>query len=282
MHLPSSARSLSILLLLISLHARAETHKEFHYTAGSGSSISVFNNIGSITVRSGSGRQVGIAATLQSDKVEVDCRQTGNRIDVRTHNVQKASAKDARVDYEIAVPADTNVTIDAAEGRIQVENLRGDVNIDSESANVELRGLSGPGVHVQTVNGNITLADVRQARVQLTSTGGNIQLNSVNGPLVSAKSTSGSIRYSGDFSGDGRYSFANHTGDIEVDLPASASVDLSARSIKGSVENDFPFMKADHPPFPLAEGRAFAGTVNKGGSSVELRSFSGKIRVKKL
>jgi hypothetical protein len=75
--------------------------------------------------------------------------------------------------------------------------------------------------------------------------------------------------------------FINHSGEIHVTLPANASVDLNARSIKGSVENDFPFKKADHPPFPLAEGRSFAGRANTGASSVELRSFSGKIRVVK-
>jgi hypothetical protein len=51
--------------------------------------------------------------------------------------------------------------------------------------------------------------------------------------------------------------------------------------VKGAVENDFPFQKNIHPSFQLSEGRAFAGTSNSGASSVELRTFSGKIRVKK-
>jgi hypothetical protein len=269
------------LLLVFSFEVAAETRKEFRYTVGSAPNLSVFNASGDIIVRGGAGRQMAITANLQSGKVEVDSHQTGSRVEVRTHNIQKASANDARVDYEITVPADTSVTIDAAEGRIQVENLRGDVSVDSETGNVELRGLSAPGVRVQTLNGTITVTDVKQSRVQLTSTGGNIQLTAVSGPLVTAKSTGGNIRYSGDFAGNGRYSFSNHSGDIEVTLAAGASVDLNARSMKGSVETEFPFKKADHPPFPLAEGRAFAGTANNGGSSVELRSFSGKIRVKK-
>jgi hypothetical protein len=36
-----------------------------------------------------------------------------------------------------------------------------------------------------------------------------------------------------------------------------------------------------HNSFVPMQGRSFAGTSNSGSSSVELQSFSGKIRVKK-
>ena len=36
-----------------------------------------------------------------------------------------------------------------------------------------------------------------------------------------------------------------------------------------------------HVPFSVTSGRAFAGTSNSGASSVQLRSYSGTIRVKK-
>jgi hypothetical protein len=58
-------------------------------------------------------------------------------------------------------------------------------------------------------------------------------------------------------------------------------VDLSARSTTGAVENDFPLQEKSHNSFVPKQGRSFAGTSNSGSSSVELQSFSGKIRVKK-
>jgi hypothetical protein len=64
-------------------------------------------------------------------------------------------------------------------------------------------------------------------------------------------------------------------------LPASASVDLSAHSRTGSVENEFPLEAKSHQVNPPVQGRSFAGTSNSGSSSVELQSISGKIRVKK-
>jgi len=98
---------------------------------------------------------------------------------------------------------------------------------------------------------------------------------------VTASTTSGKIVYRGDFSGGGDYAFTNHSGDIEVTLPAEASVDISAVSVSGAVDNDFPFQPTAHAPFPITQGKSLVGTSNSGSSSVRLRSFSGKIRVKK-
>jgi len=47
------------------------------------------------------------------------------------------------------------------------------------------------------------------------------------------------------------------------------------------VENDFPFRERSHNSFVPTPGRSFSGTSHSGSSSVELQSFSGKIRVKK-
>jgi len=108
-----------------------------------------------------------------------------------------------------------------------------------------------------------------------------VQLSDVTGPKVSVNTAAGDISYEGDFGGGGQYSLSSHTGAIDVLLPATASVDLDARTVRGSVENDFPLQQKTHPTYAYVAGRSFAGTSNSGSSSVQLRSFSGKIRVKK-
>jgi DUF4097 and DUF4098 domain-containing protein YvlB len=74
---------------------------------------------------------------------------------------------------------------------------------------------------------------------------------------------------------------STHSGNIDVSLPEAASVDMNAHSASGTVENDFPLEAKKHPVFVPKSGSSFAGTSHSGSSSVELRSFSGKIRVKK-
>lgn len=267
-------------MLSLTLCAQAEK-KEFKYTLTTGSSVTVINQKGSITVKAAAGRQLVISATPASDKVEVDAAQTGNRVTVRTHMLNKANGDEGRMDYDIQLPADASVSIDSGSGDIRVENLRGSVAVDSEEGTIDVRGVNSGFVQVQSVNGGINLTNLQKTRVQASSTGGNIQMNDVAGPNVSAKTTSGNISFTGDFAGGGTYVLSNHSGEIAVTMPASASVDLNARSIQGSVENDFTLQKPVHTGFAAKEGKTIIGLVNAGASSVELRSFSGKIRVKK-
>src|SRR5260221_3130066 len=91
----------------------ADTHKDLHFTLAPGSSVSVVNQNGSITVHPASGRQLQVAAIQRTDKVEIDGSQAGNRVTLRTHVLQNASGDDARVDYAIALPSDTSINIDS-------------------------------------------------------------------------------------------------------------------------------------------------------------------------
>lgn len=269
----------AVLLVALSSVAAAQK-KEFKYNAAAGSTLAVVNEHGSVTVKAGSGRQVIINATPASNAVEVDTSQNGNRIVVRSHRLQKGSADQARVDYDITVPADCAVSVDADEGLIRIEGVKNS-HVQSEAAAVEIKSVTGGNVRVQAVSGAVTLTDVKQSSVDVVSTGGNVQLSNVSGNRVVAKSTTGSLKFSSDFAGGGNYTFTNHSGEIDVTVPSAASVDVTARSIKGAVESDLALQKPEHAPFQLVEGKSIAGRMNSGASSLDLRSFSGRIRVKK-
>ncbi len=259
----------------------ADVHKEFRYTVGPGATLNVVNETGPVTVRPSGSRQVIISTTAHSDKVAVDSSQTGNRIEAQTHVLGKPSADETRVDYDIQVPADIMLTVRADGGPVRVEKLRSDMTLDGSTAAFTVEDCSNSHVHIHAIKGPVTINNVRNGHVDITSVNGDVLLNSVTGPKVSIGTTKGAIRYTGDFGGGGDYGFSTHSGDIDVALPATASVDLTARSVSGSVEQDFPLQQKSPVGFTTTPGRAFAGTSNTGASSVQLRSFSGKIRVKK-
>jgi len=259
----------------------ADNKKEFRYAAAPGSTITVVNEFGPVTVRPSNGRQVVITATTHSDKAEADVNQTGTRIEARTHMLAKASENDSRVDYDIQVPANVMLNIDADGGPIHVERLRSDMTLQGDAAEVTVQDCSNARVHVHTLTGPVTLSNISNSYVDVTSPNGNVQLTSVSGPRVTVNTTKSNIRYTGDFAGGGQYLLNNHSGDIDVLLPTTASVDITARSVTGVVEQDFPLQQKQHLAYQLTPGRSFAGTSNSGASSVQLRSFSGKIRVKK-
>jgi DUF4097 and DUF4098 domain-containing protein YvlB len=260
----------------------ADNRKEFRYAVAPGASVTVTNESGPVDVKGSGGHQVVIVATTHSDKVELDCDQNGNRIQATTHFLQRTGDPDGRVEYQVLVPSDANVTVHAPSGPITAEKMRGDLTLEGDAASVEVHDVSNAHVHVRTISGPVTLGNITNGHVEITSLSGNVHLDAVSGPKVSVNTAKGFIRYNGDFGGGGDYMLVNHSGNIDVTLPASASVDLSARSISGSVENDFPLQQKQHSSFVPSPGRSFAGTSNAGASSVQLRSFSGKIRVKKL
>ena len=260
--------------------ASSETRKEFRYTVGPKASVSVINQYGPISVKPSSGNQVLVTAVLHSDKAEIDQRQNGSRLDITSHLLPGADADSGRVEYEISVPADASLTLHSSTGPIKVEKLHGDVTLEGASAAIEVHDIHDAHVHVKTMNGPVTLGNIRDGHVEIASVSGDINLSSVSGSLVEVSSTSGKIRYDGDFGAGGRYSLSSHSGDIEAMAPAYASIDVVARSVNGSVENDFP-LEPEHTSFVVKAGSAFAGTLGKAASSVKLFTFSGKIHLKK-
>lgn len=269
-------RTAAVALLLVAAAHAADNRKEFKFNAASGASVTITNPNGAVSVKSGAGRQVVVVATTHSDKATAEVNQYGNRIDARTQMSQKGSAEESRVEYEVTVPAGVDLTIHGGSGELRVEKLKADVEIDSESGKVDVREVSNAHVHVRTVTGPVSLFALNNAHVEITTVGGDVVLKGVAGPHLSVNAGKGSIYYDGDFGGAGQYVLVNNSGNIEVTVPANASIALKAHSIRGSVENDFA------TPAPgVAGARALVSNSKADASSVDLRSFSGKIRVKK-
>jgi DUF4097 and DUF4098 domain-containing protein YvlB len=263
----------------------AETHKEAKLDIASGGTLNIVNGAGSVTLHSGSGHQIVVSYTVHSDKVEVDQNTSSNkqRVELRTHALpdQKPTADEARVDYDITVPAGISLNVNTTSAPITAENLSGDIGLSSETGQISVTNIAKSHLRVRSMTAPVILKDVTLTRVDIQSTGGGVTLNNVTGQRIAAATTSGDITYRGDCSGGGDYLLTTHSGAINMTLPPTASVDLTARSTTGSVDNAFPLEEKRHNTFTPQQGRSFAGTSNSGSSSVELQSFSGKIRVKK-
>ena len=269
--------------ILLAGTVAAETHKEFHFNVGPRAGISVNNPYGSISVKPATTSVVVVNAVLSSDKVEVDNNATANRVEVQSHLLPGADAQSGRVDYEILVPADASVTLHSSSGTLHAERLHGDVTLEGAAAIVDVRDFSDAHLHVKTLNGSVTLTNVQDGHVEVDSLSGNVTLNGVTGPLVQVISTSGGIHYLGDFGDRGEYRLTSHSGDIEAIVPDSTSADVSARSVRGEVHDDIPLQPKQHTSYVMQQGRAFWGTMGRAAvsSTVVLRSFSGKIHLRK-
>jgi DUF4097 and DUF4098 domain-containing protein YvlB len=270
------------LVVAVAAVASAESRKEMRFPVGRKALVSITNDYGPIIVKPSATREVVITTTVYSDKVDVAHSQHGRRIDFVSYPAPGADAQSGRVDYEVAVPPDTSLTLRTTSGTLSVEKLHSDVSLEETAGEVDVRDFSGSHihVHVKTLDGPVVLTNVHDAHVDISSIGGNVTLNEVTGTLVQVSSTSGNIQYDGDFGAGGEYILTSHTGNIDAIAPAYASFDVMARSVQGEVEDDFQ-LEPEHIPFMSKAGSAFAGTMNRAASTVKLLTFSGRIHLKK-
>jgi DUF4097 and DUF4098 domain-containing protein YvlB len=268
------------IILSLAVVALAAGRKELHFNVAPGANISIDTRYGSITVKPGAERQASVIAMPQSDKVQIESHQNGNRISVESHLLDGADQQSGRVDYEVVVPRGVTLTLHSGSGPMTAEGIQGDLEFEGGISPVDVRSFSHGHVHIRTMNGPVTLTDVHDAHVEITSIDGDVHLNSVTGQLVEVNSNSGRVYYDGDFGSGGDYRLATHTGDIEALVPATTSASFRARSVRGSVQNDFAMDPMPHQQSTIEAGRAFFGNLGKSASKVVLHSFSGKIRLK--
>lgn len=259
----------------LSLLAPAQEKKEFSCVVGPRAVVSITNNYGPITVKPSGSRQVLVEAVSHSDGVSLVNEQHGDRIEIRSISSRRGTNL---VDYTVLVPVDTFVSLRSSDGTLRAQGLRGDVILEAASASVEVTEISDAHLHVKTLSGAITLTDIRNSRLDIHSVSGNVTIRNVNGPSVEVNSGSGRISYEGDPGRMGEYLLSSHSGDLEVSIPANARVDIKARSIQGESNPEFPAAKSFSATSP---GNLLLKPRMVPGSRFELRSFRGKIRLKR-
>jgi DUF4097 and DUF4098 domain-containing protein YvlB len=278
----------TVYICLSAAHAvdtQKDTRKEAKLDIAAGGTVNIVSGGGSVALHSGSGHQLLVTYTLHSAKVEVDQNASANkqRVELLTHALpgENPTADEAKVDYDITVPAGVSVNVSTTSAPITADGVNAEIGLSSETGQITVHNIAKSHLRVRSMTAPVTLQDVIMSRVDIQSTGGAVKLKNVTGARISVGTTNGNIEYQGDCSGGGDYLLTTHSGAIDVTLPPTASVDLTARSTTGQVENAFPLQEKTHNSFVPQQGRSFAGTSNSGSSSVELQSFSGKIRVKK-
>jgi hypothetical protein len=264
-----------VFISLLALPAAAQEKKDLTYNVGPRAVVSITNNYGTITVKPSASRQVMIETVSHSDAVSLVNEQHGDRIELRSVSSRPGSDL---VDYTVLVPVDAFVSLRALDGTLRAQGLRGDVILEAAAASVEVSDISDAHLHVRTLTGPITLTDIRNSHLDIHSVNGNVTIRNVTGPSVEVNSGSGRISYQGDPGSTGEYLLTSHSGDLDVSIPASALVDIKARSIAGQSDPEFPIAKGFSAPGP---GNLLLKPGMVTGSRFELRSFRGKIHLKR-
>ena len=260
---------------LLSLMAASQQTKLVRYAVGPKPLICITNDYGPITVRPSGSNQIVVSTVSYSDSISFVSEQHGNRVELRAESDRRGTSL---AEYTVLVPNDSIVTLRSLDGSLRAEGLRGDVILEAATARVEATKMNDAHVHIKTFSGPVTLTDIRDSHLDVHSVSGNIDIHNVTGAFVNVSSGSGRIKYDGDPGSAGYYRLTSHTGDLEVSIPASASVEIKAHSLKG--ESSEPASDVDGVP-PTDHKKSFMKPGMIGASRIVLRSFTGKIRLKR-
>jgi len=197
------------------------------------------------------------------------------------------------VDYKLWIPEKAALKAHSISGDITAEAIGGTADLKAISGSVQLTKAGG-AANCESISGEVVVSDVT-GNAYLKSISGGVKADAIKGSVeaetvsggveligiseastVRAKALSGGVIYRGRINRQGNYSFKSHSGGVELYLPADSAFDFDAETFSGGVETDFE-VKVVGKVSP----KEMSGTVNGGGATLKVSSFSGDIKLKK-
>jgi DUF4097 and DUF4098 domain-containing protein YvlB len=258
---------------------------ERHF-AVKGRPVVILQNVsnGRIEVKSSKNAEVVVAATQASNKIGIVAEQAEERIDVAATILDgSAPANELEANFQLTVPEETELQLKTQTGLVYVEQVMGDMTLQSVAGDIHLKEVSGYIV-VRTTGGSLVCTQCA-GKLNFSSISGNAQVLQPGLSNVTLFTMSGNILFDGDFIRTGIYSMKSGKGTVEVHFSGSDSFDLNAQTATGTVDNQAEaYLKPDsHGVRRMASRftKGLFGTVGSGLAKVELSSYSGTIRILK-
>ncbi len=229
---------------------QSRLHERFTVTANA--HVEVSNVSGSIAVVPWSSPQIDIVARKHSDDADavqnttIDITSDGSpadNVDIRTRYPHEGfffwGHNGASVDYTLHVPRGVSVRVASVSGDVSISGVSGDVAIDNVSGMVDARHLGGD-LRIHTVSGSV---DASLGRMRADA---DIEVEAVSGS-------------------------------VNLTLPPNGGAVVTAASISGSFDSDFPAVTVRHQTV----GFDASGRIGDGSGSVDLHTISGSITISK-
>ena len=197
---------LALLLCLLAAPLRAEGQQEVFekaYSMDGVVKISVENVNGNIEASAWDKPYFKVRAVKRAEGgraeetlrlTEIRVQKVGSEIRVETVNPKRRrlfgfldfGGSGAHVDYELQIPAKTDVRFETCNGKLGANGFSGKISGDAVNGSIELAGIAGP-TSANTVNGSVRLAFTGPLR--------NTRIETVNGSIDVAFDKSSSVRY---------------------------------------------------------------------------------------
>lgn len=259
-------------------------------------SVMVKNISGDIEIRSGKTGIVQVTALKDSEDVEMEVEQLGDKIRIETRHRQRKYGRfgsRGSINYIIVMPSEANLEAHNVSGNISASNIIGELLIDSVSGDLELRSLgrrlaaksvSGNislsqgqvDAELNTVSGDVTVSDL-EGRVGAASVSGSLSVVRVRSPRLTLSTTSGDVVVDAPLLKNGSYNITSHSGSITLTVSKDASFELTARTFSGELESEVPLKIVGQEG--QRRGKSVRASHGTGEATLDLRTFSGDVRI---
>jgi DUF4097 and DUF4098 domain-containing protein YvlB len=280
--------------------ARAEeTVKSF--TISGRANVRVETNDGSVRVSPSDTKQVEFRVEYQgyelNKNLTIETRQDGDKVElvarVRGHWGIYWGNNSRRLQIEVRMPREADLSVDTGDGSVQVASINGRVNVHTGDGSVKADSLSGT-IDLHTSDGSITV-DTLKGDIRLRTGDGSIEARNIDGK-VEADSGDGHIRLAGRFdalnvkTGDGsvntqvqpgskmatNWSIRTGDGSVDILLPSDFQANIDATTGDGRISLGVPVTVEG--TFSKSQVR---GKLNGGGQELLIHTGDGSIRLSK-
>lgn len=258
-------------------------------------SIEISNVKGHIEVRAWDQSEVRIGGSLGDGVERLQIEGDRNQLEVKVRYPRNARSVEPTT-LVIDVPRQARVEVDSVASTVEVtgvagetldvESVSGAVTVVGAPRNAEISSVSGSvrlnlnsrTVDIETVSGNVSLRGRIAGEIDAETVSGDIDIDT-RGELarrIETNSVSGGARIKAGLASGGRISAESVSGNIRISAPATLSANVSGESFSGSLRApDANIIKPKYGP-----GSNFEHRYGSGDGEIRMETFSGNAELR--
>jgi hypothetical protein len=255
-------------------------------------SIRIFNLAGTITIAGWDKDSVRVTHVVPSEAGRFFLGGVGASLKLGVEGVNRPDAPGATL--HIQVPRRARVWVKSATARIEVEGVRGELDLASVSGGILARNVTGVLTAESmdgplSISGDLSVLRLKSGDGAITIQGGasDLTVSTVSGAISTQlsrelasgriESVTGRVTFAGPVSPAGMLDLQTHAAPIILALPASQSATLDVIAFSGKVLNGFPGARRVATP-----GEPVRYTLLGGAARIAVRSLKGGVSIREL